>query len=132
MLARVLLTIGSVTTVGFGAWHLFVPAIWRWYSYFPSNAPELTIAVRAVNIFFSISLIVFGVLMLLFTFRKPVNGFYARSMSVSLAVVRAVRVVVQIVSPQGTLSPLLQYGMLTAFILVFLLFACSSFLIVDH
>jgi hypothetical protein len=132
MLARVLLTIGSVTTVDFGAWHLCVPAIWRWYSYFPSNAPELTIAVRAVNIFFSISLIVFGVLMLLFTFRKPVNGFYARSMSVSLAVVRAVRVVVQIVSPQGTLSPLLQYGMLTAFILVFLLFACSSFLIVDH
>jgi hypothetical protein len=99
---------------------------------FPSNAPELTIAVRAINIFFSISLIVSGVLMLLFTFRKPMDGFHARNMSVSLAVVWAVRVVVQIVSPQGTLSPLLQYGMLTAFILVFLLFACSSFLIVDH
>jgi hypothetical protein len=132
MLAMVLLTIGSVLTIGFGAWHIFVPAIWKWYSYFPSNAPELTIAVRAINIFFSISLIMFGVLMLLFTFRKPMNGFYARSMSITLAVLWAVRVVVQIVSPQGTLSALLQYGMLTAFILLFLLFASASFLIVDH
>jgi hypothetical protein len=132
MLAKVFLAIGSATTVGFGIWHLFIPAIWRWYSYFPGNARELTLAVRAINTFFSISLIMFGILMLLFTFRKPMNGFYARSTSIALAVLWAVRVVVQIVSPQGTLSPLLQYGMLTAFILVFLLFACSSILIVDR
>jgi hypothetical protein len=60
------------------------------------------------------------------------NGFYVRSMSMALAVLWAVRVVVQIVSPEGTPSAPLQYGMLTAFILLFLLFAGASFIIVDH
>jgi hypothetical protein len=100
---------------------------------FPRRSPGFDDRHAGHQVFSSISLVMFGALLLIFTFRKPVNGFYAWSMSMSLAVLWAVRVVVQIVSPQGTPFPPLQYGMLTAFILVFQLSSSSfsSFLIVD-
>jgi hypothetical protein len=94
MLAIVLLTIGSTITIGFGGWHLFVPVIWDWYSYFPADASELVVAVRAINIFFSISLMIFGAIMLVFMYRKPVTAFYARSISISLSLLWGIRVVV--------------------------------------
>lgn len=79
MPATVLLTAGSAVTIGSGVWHLFVPVIWSWCSYFPREASELVVTVRAISLFFSISLVVFGVLMLLFIYRKPMVVFYARS-----------------------------------------------------
>ena len=78
------LTIGSAITILFGGWHVFVPAIWNWYCYFPSEAHELVVAVRAINAFFSMSLVIFGAVMLVFIHRKPMVIFYARSMSISL------------------------------------------------
>ena len=53
---RILITIGSLISVGFGIWHFFVPKLWKWYSYIDSRAKELIVAVRAINIFFSLSL----------------------------------------------------------------------------
>jgi hypothetical protein len=129
MLAIVLLTIGSTITIGFGGWHLFVPVIWDWYSYFPADASELVVAVRAINIFFSISLMIFGAIMLVFMYRKPVTAFYARSISISLSLLWGIRVVVQLIWPQGSMTPALQYGMLGIFILVFVLFVVSSCLV---
>ena len=131
MLAIALLTIGSTITICFGGWHLFVPVIWNWYSYFPGDASELVVAVRAINIFFSISLIIFGAIMLVFIYRKPVVAFYARSISISLSLLWGIRVVLQLVWPQGSMTPVLQYGMLGVFILVFMLFVISSCLIQD-
>jgi hypothetical protein len=126
MLAIVLLTIGSTITICFGGWHLFVPVIWDWYSYFPVDAPELVVAVRAINIFFSISLVMFGAIMLVFVYRKPVAAFYARSISISLSLLWGLRVAAQLIWPQGSMTPALQYGMLGVFILVFMLFVVSS------
>jgi len=131
MLAIVLLTIGSTITICFGVWHVFVPVIWKWYSYFPADASELVVAVRAINIFFSISLIIFGAIMLIFIHRKPIAAFYARSISISLSLLWGIRVVLQLVWPQGSMTPVLQYGMLGVFILVFMLFVISSCLIQD-
>ncbi len=56
----VLVIVGSVASIGFGVWHLFVPRIWDWYSYTQKDAIELIIAVKAINVFFSVSLILFG------------------------------------------------------------------------
>ena len=129
MLSTILLTIGSTITIGFGIWHLFVPAIWNWYSYFPREAQELIVAVRAINLFFSVSLIVFGVLMVVFVYRKPTITFYVRSIAVSLAVLWGIRTLAQVIWPQGSINPALQYGMLGVFIMTFVLFASSLFLI---
>ena len=132
MLAIVLLTIGSTITICFGGWHFFVPVIWNWYSYFPGDASELVVAVRAINIFFSISLIIFGAIMLVFIYRKPIVAFYARSISISLSLLWGIRVVSQLIWPQGSMTPALQYGMLSVFVLVFILFVSSSCLIQDR
>lgn len=122
----VVLTIGSAITICFGAWHLFVPSIWNWYSYFPGEATELVVAVRAINVFFSTSLVAFGVVMLVFIHRKPMVTFYARSMSISLTVLWGLRVALQLIWPQGSMVPALQYGMLGVFVMVFAMFAYSS------
>jgi hypothetical protein len=129
MIAVVLLTIGSAITIGFGVWHLFVPDIWSWYSYFPEGARELVVAVRAINVFFSVSLIIFGAVMLVFVYRKPTSTFHVRSIAVALSVLWAVRVLLQVIWPQGSMAPALQYGLLITFILVFAAFLLSSFLI---
>jgi hypothetical protein len=71
----------------------------------------------------------FGVVMLVFIYRKPIIAFYVRVVSISLALLWGVRVVLQIVWPQGSMTPALQFGMLSAFIAVFVLFAFSSFMI---
>lgn len=56
-LAKILVLISSVASIGFGIWHFFVPTIWKWYSYIDINATELVAAVRAINVFFSLSLV---------------------------------------------------------------------------
>ena len=56
-LVKILVTIGSSASIGFGIWHFFVPKAWKWYSYIDPAATELIVAIRAINAFFSI---VFG------------------------------------------------------------------------
>jgi hypothetical protein len=126
MLPAILVTVGSAITIGFGVWHLFVPIIWNWYSYFPAEAHELIVAVRAINIFFSVSLVMFGAIMLIFIYRKPIITFYVRVISISLALLWGIRVVLQIIWPQGSMTPAIQYGMLSTFIVVCVLFVTSS------
>jgi hypothetical protein len=124
--SAVLATIGSAITIAFGAWHLFVPRIWSWYSYIPADARELVVAVRAINIFFSVSLIMFGTLECIFVHRKPFDAFSATCMTVTLAVLWGLRTVIQIVWPQGSISPALQYGLLAVFSLTFVLFVIAA------
>jgi len=122
VLAIILSTIGSLASIGFGVWHFFVPRAWKWYAYIDPKATELVAAVRAINIFFSLSLVLFGGVLLVFVW----GGF---SDPVSIVVILAansilwlIRVVLQIVYPQGSINPVLQYGMLSAFVIVALCF----------
>ena len=57
---KIFTTFGSIISIGFGIWHFFVPGIWNWYSYIDKIATELVIAVRAINIFFSLLLVLLG------------------------------------------------------------------------
>ena len=61
MIAKILCTLGSAITIGFGTWHFFVPKMYKWYSYMDSSATELAVAVRATNVFFSLSLVLIGI-----------------------------------------------------------------------
>jgi hypothetical protein len=109
---KILTTFASAVSIGFGIWHFFVPSIWNWYSYFDKFATELVIAVRAINIFFSLLLVLLGIANILFIFRKPQDKF---SMIVILSIssiLWTTRLILQIIYPQGSQNLVIQYSML--------------------
>ena len=125
MLIRVLTTIASIVTIGFGMWHFFVPTIWHWHSYIDSKAAELVRAIQAINIFFSMSLVLIGVMNIILIWSSESNRFsilIVLSVSVVLWVARSL---LQIAYPQGSINPFLRYGMLLAFVLVTILYLGS-------
>jgi hypothetical protein len=129
VLVKILVTIGSSASIGFGIWHFFVPAAWKWYSYIDSKATELVVAVRAINVFFSLSLVLFGVVNLLFIFGGKANRYAIIVMLAATCILWLTRVALQIIYPQGSMNPALQYGMLIAFIVVSLCYMISLFIV---
>ena len=129
MLIKILTTLGSIISICFGLWHFFVPKLWNWYSYIDPKATELVLAIRAINIFFSLSLVLIGMSNIILTYSSMSNRYsimIVLSVSIILWVTRSI---VQIVYPQGTINLFLQYGMLLAFIIVSLLYITSFILI---
>jgi hypothetical protein len=118
LLTRILMTFGSAASIGFGVWHFFVPRIWNWYSYMDASATELIVAVRAINVFFSLSLVLFGLMNLLMAYGHRANRYSMVVVLGATCVLWAARLVMQLAYPQGTMSPALQYGMLGAFAVV--------------
>ena len=129
LLVKVLVLIGSTVSVGFGVWHFFVPGWWDWYSYIDRSATELVLAVRAINAFFSLSLVLFGVVNVLLVWGKRSNRYSIGVFLAATCVLWMTRVVFQLVYPQGSANPVLQYGMLSAFAVVFLCYAISVFIV---
>jgi len=120
----ILVTFASVATAAFGIWHFFIPAQWDWYSYISADAPELIVAVRAINVFFSLCLVLIGIadgLIILVG-----SDRFARIVMLALsAVLWTVRVTMQIVAPQGSAALALQYGMLAGFLLIWTCFTLA-------
>ena len=127
---KILVTIGSVSSVGFGVWHFFVPKLWNWYAYIDSSATELTIAVRAINVFFSLSLVLFGALNILMVYGGNANRYSVIVILTATCILWLTRTTFQIVYPQGTLYAGLQYGMLSAFSMISLCYVLSLFLVI--
>ena len=115
---KILAIIGSGGSVGFGIWHFFVPEVWKWYSYIEPNATELMVAVRAINVFFSLSLVLFGAVNILLVYGNKSNNYSIIVMLTATSILWITRVALQIIYPQGSMNPALQYGMLAAFIVV--------------
>ena len=132
LLVRILVMIGSSASIGFGIWHFFVPTAWKWYSYIDSNATELVAAVRAINAFFSLSLVLFGTVNILLIYGDKSNRYSIIVMLAATCILWLMRVVFQVIYPQGTLYPGLQYGMLSAFVVVFLCYLISLILILFY
>ena len=128
MLSKLLATFASAVSIGFGIWHFSVPSVWRWYDYMAEDAAELVLAVRATNVFFSLSLVLIGVLNLIFTYSSKSTEFAFDVMMAASCVLWLTRVVMQIIYPQGSINPWLQYGMLAGFILTFLCFSAALIL----
>jgi hypothetical protein len=125
LLVKILVLIGSAVSIGFGVWHFFVPTWWDWYSYIDRSAPELVLAVRAINAFFSLSLVLFGVVNVLLVWGERSNRYSIVVFLAATCVLWMTRVVFQLVYPQGSTNPILQYGMLAAFTVVLLCYAIS-------
>lgn len=124
-LVKILVLVGSSASIGFGVWHLCVPQAWKWYSYIDNAATELVAAIRAINTFFSLSLVLFGVVNILLVFGGRSNRYSMTVMLAATCILWITRVVFQIIYPQGSLHPGLQYGMLSAFVLVSLCYLIS-------
>jgi hypothetical protein len=125
ILVKILILIGSSTSIGFGIWHFFVPTAWKWYSYIDSNATELIAAIRAINAFFSLSLVLFGVVNILLVYGDKSNRYSITVVLAATCILWLTRVAFQVLYPQGSLYPGLQYGMLSAFVIVTLCYLIS-------
>jgi hypothetical protein len=124
-LVKILVMIGNSASIGFGVWHFFVPQAWKWYSYIASSATELVAAVRAINAFFSLSLVLFGVMNILLVYGDKSNRYSIIVMLSATCVLWITRVAFQMIYPQGSLYPGLQYGMLSSFVIVTLCYLIS-------
>jgi hypothetical protein len=125
MLIGILTTVASIVTIGFGIWHFFVPGIWRWFTYIDSKATELVLAIRAINIFFSLSLVLTGLMNIVLIWSGESNRFSILIvLSVSI-VIWLTRLILQIAYPQGSINPFIRYGMVLAFLLVTVLYISS-------
>jgi hypothetical protein len=118
LLLKILVMVGSSASIGFGVWHFFVPKAWNWYAYIDTQATELVAAVRAINAYFSLSLVLFGVMNMLLIHGDRSNRYSIIVMLAATSILWLTRVALQIIYPQGTLYPGLQYGMLSAFVVV--------------
>jgi hypothetical protein len=116
--------------VTFGIWHFFVPKAWKWYSYIDANATELVVAVRAINVFFSLSLVLFGIVNMLLVYGDKSNRYSIIVVLAATCILWLTRLSFQIIYPQGSLYPGLQYGMLSAFIIINLCYMISLFIMV--
>lgn len=131
-LVKVLVLIGSSASIGFGIWHFFVPQAWKWYSYIASAATELVAAVRAINVFFSLSLVLFGVVNILLINGDKSNRYSITVILAATCVLWLTRVTFQIIYPQGSLYPGIQYGMLFAFVIIALCYLIPLMIILFH
>ena len=125
LLVRILVIIGSSASIGFGVWHFFVSKAWKWYSYIDVNATELVTAVRAINVFFSLSLVLFGIVNILLIYGDRSNRCSIIVVLAATCILWLTRVAFQLIYPQGSLYPGLQYGMLSAFVIVTLCYLIS-------
>ncbi|MBU0973934.1 MAG: hypothetical protein KKC20_25070 [Proteobacteria bacterium] len=130
LLLKLLVTFGSSVSIGFGVWHFFVPKAWKWTSYMDPAATELAIAIRAINVFFSLSLVLFGLMNILFIFGGRANRYAVIVLLAATCVLWLTRLVFQIIYPQGSINPALQYGMLAAFAVVTLCYLIALGLVV--
>jgi hypothetical protein len=115
---KILVAIGSVISIGFGIWHFTVPEAWKWYSYIAPSATELVLAVQAINVFFSLTLVLFGVVNMLLIFGNKANNYSIMIVLTATSILWITRVALQMAYPQGSINPALQYGMLSAFVIV--------------
>jgi hypothetical protein len=125
LLVKIFVMIGSGASIGFGVWHFFVPRLWNWYAYIDTHATELVIAVRAINIFFSLTLVLFGIVNILLVYGGKSNRYSIIVVLAATSLLWLTRVFLQVFYPQGSQYPGLQYGMLAAFTLVSLCYVIS-------
>jgi hypothetical protein len=90
-----------------------------------SNATELIAAIRAINAFFSLSLVLFGIVNILLIYGDRSNRYSIIVMLAATCILWLTRVIFQVIYPQGSLYPGLQYGMLSAFVIVTLCYLIS-------
>jgi len=69
----VIYNIGLILSAAVGLWHFTVPYVFQWYSYIPNEYENLIVSINYVNIFFSLLLSGYSLLLLFFR-KKIING----------------------------------------------------------
>ena len=106
-----------------------MPAIWKWYSYIIPDAAELVLAARAINVLFSLSLVLFGLVDLVLINSDLAETFSVIIMLSATSILWLTRLALQLIYPQGSQRPAIRYGMLAVFILVTVCFLISLFIV---
>lgn len=131
MTQKILTTLASLITMGFGAWHFFVPMKWNWSSNIAPHATELVLAVNAINFFYSLLLVLIGALNILIIWNDGTDDFTLVVVLSMSAILWTSRSILQVVRPQGTMIRGLQYGMLAVFAGVALMYIASVVLVLS-
>lgn len=124
-LVKFMVLVGSCASIGFGVWHFFVPRLWNWYAYIDPHATELVLAIRAINLFFSLALVLFGIVNVLLVYSDKSNRYSITVMLAATSLLWLARTVLQVIYPQGSLIAGLRYGMLAAFTTVALCYGVA-------
>jgi hypothetical protein len=119
---KILILFGSIISILFGVWHFFVPDVWDWMLYIDQQATELILAVSAINFFFSLNLILFGIINSALILKNNADTYSVFVVLSANCIVWFSRIILQVMRPQGSINPFLQFGMLVLFTLVFLSF----------
>ena len=73
--------VGTTLSMLVGIWHFFVPWMFQWYSYIPSEYENLVVGIDWTNFFFSLLLTGFSLLLIVFgkkvfSGNKDISVFY--------------------------------------------------------
>ena len=82
--------------------------------------------------FFSLSLVLFGIINILFIYGDKSNRYSIIVMLAATCILWMTRLAFQLIYPQGSMNPVLQYGMLSAFIIVSLCYIISLYIMVSQ
>ena len=72
-IVKLLFFVGTTFSMLVGVWHFFVPWMFQWYSYIPSEYENLIVGIDWTNFFFSLLLSGFSLLLIVFG-RKVFSG----------------------------------------------------------
>lgn len=118
--------VGGAVALGFGVWHFAVPGLYSWQSYVPDAPQTLVDAVAATNFFMSFSLSMVGATSIAMPFLADTTTPVGRCWLWANVGLWTTRAVYQLVKPQGTHNPALQWGMFGAFMVTDLLFIVAA------
>lgn len=119
---KIYIITGLVITLMFGIWHLFVPKLYKWFSYIPETPQELKNAITATNFFLSLALILISVLSYLVFYYSNPSDIIIRIICVPLGMLWLARLIYQVFIPQGLMIHNLRYYLLIIFLIPTLCF----------
>lgn len=125
-ISRTTETVGGLITLGFGAWHFFIPSMFGWYDYLQDDPAELSRGIGASNFFLSFSLCLIGATSIAFPSLFPDTRSANTAWLWANVGLWTARSIYQVVAPQGTQVNGLSQSMLAGFIVADLLFIFSA------
>ena len=119
---KVLYYTGITMSMLMGVWHFFVPWMFQWYSYIPSEYEVLKVSINWVNLCFSLFL--FGISLIMLLWGKKVLAYNKEAITIYgfLVTVWIFRVIIAVVNPcPPEANVWLSYGQFVGSILIMIM-----------
>jgi magnesium-transporting ATPase (P-type) len=130
---QVLYITGLALSASIGIWHFFVPEMFQWYSYIPSEYENLIVGIDWTNFFFSMLLSGYSIILILM--RKKVFSYEASTLVMYgfMVFVWFCRVAITFIKP-WPLEPIkwASYGQQIAALIVFIMLFIPLFYLVKN